>query len=185
MSAKRVLLVVLALVVLATVVSSPASAGADRRYKASHPWIKSWSKTDRSIWPSINRAARIFRADAGLMRTIVNGEGGNINPRTLAASLCRTYGKGWNTSGNPPSAAFGAFQFMLRYRGACTNQSAWGTFGTWDDEAFRAAKQLGHPVPARFRTPASNAGQAIVAAYMLANPSRTGGASHWCASLGC
>lgn len=109
------------------------------------------------------------------MRTIVGGEGGNVNPQTLRNSLCSSGGTGWNTQG---SAAFGPFQFMLDYRGACFNASSWGTFGVYDDAAFMAAKKAGVPVPYRFKHPASNVGQAITAAYVI----RHVGLGPWCAS---
>jgi hypothetical protein len=108
------------------------------------------------------------------MRAIVEREGGNINPRTLKLSLCSATQPGWNLSG---SYAFGAFQFMLDRKPACGG--GWGTFGSYVHAAFASAKKLGHPVPFRFKTPASNVGQAVTAAYMLAH----GGLHHWCASM--
>jgi hypothetical protein len=165
-------LVVLTVAVLTLTATGQALGKAPQGNK----WIAGWTKADSSIYPSINKASKLFGVDPSLMKTIVGREGGNISPATLARSLCNGYGVGWNLQG---SAAFGPFQFMLDYRGACYNQWDWGTFGSYDDAAFQAAKQLGTPIPYRFKSPASNLGQAITAAYMLAN----GGLSHWCASM--
>lgn len=147
-------------------------------------WIakRLWGKIDTSIWPSINYASDVFNVSASTMRTIVGREGGNVHPAKLRVSLCQTYGIGWNVSGNPPSAAFGPYQFMLDYRGACFNPEAWGTFGAHDDAAFSAAWSRGARVPILYKHPASNLGQSLTTAYMLATPS-TGGISHWCASM--
>ena len=155
-------------------------ANAQAQLTNSNPWIKKWTRYDSSIYAAIKPAAFIFKASPRTMKTIVGREGGNVNPRKLKVSLCRTWGKGWNVTGN--SAAFGPMQFMLDYRGACFNANAWGTFGTWDDAAFRDAKSRGFPVPYRFKHPASNVGQAITTAYMLSH-SHTGGIGHWCASM--
>src|SRR4051812_43711754 len=92
-------------------VTSAANAAKHERAKQQEArWIRTWTRTDESIWPSINKAAKVFRVDAGLLRTIVGREGGNMNPRTLKTSLCNGTQPGWNLSG---SRAFGAFQFML------------------------------------------------------------------------
>lgn len=137
-----------------------------------------WSARDLSIWPAVHFAAQLFGVSEYTMRDIVNGEGGNVNPTTLRASLCSYGGTGWNTQG---SDAFGPMQFMLDRRAACFDASSWGTFGSYDDAAFAAARARGVIVPDRYKNPASNVGQAITTAYMLATPS-TGGIRHWCAS---
>lgn len=147
-------------------------------FKATNKWIQKYSRIDQSIYTSIAIAAPLFGVSQSLLIDIIEGEGGNVNPTTLSESLCLGYGKGWNYTGNPPSAAFGAFQFMLKYRGACYNHDAWGTFACCDYAAFKQAKDLGLTIPYRFKNPASNLGQAITAAYMIANPS-TGGLCHW------
>lgn len=142
-------------------------------HKAS--WIEKWQKVDESIYPANHVASLIFRVDEGLLDKIVGDEGGNVNPRTLKISLCAGTQPGWNNLG---SSAFGPYQFMLDYKGVCMNEKDWGTFGSYDDAAFQAAKELGHAIPYRYKSPASNVGQAITAAYMIAN----GGLHHWCAS---
>lgn len=162
---------------LALLVGTAENANS-QTYPASHPWIKTWTRYDKSVYTSIGPAAFIFRASPWTLRTIVGREGGNINPHKLRNSLCNGSQPGWNLSG---SYAFGPSQFMLDSKPACSPNS-WGTFGTWDDTAFRAAKLLGHPVPYRFKTPASNVGQMIVTAYMITHP-HTGGINHWCASM--
>jgi hypothetical protein len=152
--------------------TSTATAGG---FPANNAWIKKWDRLDQTIWTANREAAKTFRVSERLLDGIVGAEGGNINPRTLRANLCSGRQPGWNLAG---SSAFGPFQFMLSYRGACFNAHAWGTFGSYDDAAFKDAKRRGNPVPYRFKHPASNVGQAVTAAYMLAN----GGLSHWCAS---
>jgi hypothetical protein len=152
------------------------------RYPDNNAWIKLWTKRDISIYRSMEVAAKVFHVSYNTLDAIQDGEGGNVHPAKLRHSLCQTWGIGWNTSGSPPSAAFGPMQFMLDYRGACNRPNDWGTFGAWDDAAFQDAKHRGVSVPYRFKTPASNVGQAVVTAYMLATP-RTGGISHWCASI--
>lgn len=169
-------------VLLAFVLVGNANAAS---YPPSHPWIKKWTKVDRSVYTSINKAAFIFKASPHTMRAIVGGEGGNISPRKLRVTLCKPYafgsagggGLGWNNIG---SYAFGPYQYMLDDKPACNG--AWGTFGRWDNEAFAAAKKRGFPIPYRFKTPASNLGQSVVTAYMLTHR-HTGGLSHWCASM--
>lgn len=156
------------------VTSAAQAAKLDQARQQQVRWVKQWTRADESIWPAITRAAKVFRVDAGLLRTIVGREGGNVNPRTLKTSLCNGTQPGWNTQG---SRAFGAFQFMLDDKPAC--KGAWGTFATYVQAAFLSAKDRGSPVPARFKTPASNVGQALTAAYMIAN----GGLHHWCASM--
>lgn len=153
-----------------------STAQAKQHPKHENAWIKMWADRDESIWPSIKVASHVFNVSEWTLRSIVNGEGGNVNPRTLKSSLCSYSGTGWNTAG---SSAFGPFQFMLDFRGACMNGNAWGTFGSYDDAAFRAAKRIGIPVPYRFKHPASNVGQAITAAYMIRYET---GISPWCAS---
>lgn len=138
-------------------------------------WIEKWEKADESIYPAIRIASHVFHVDKGLLENIVGGEGGNINPRTLQSSLCSGSQPGWNNFG---SYAFGPFQFMLDRKPACMVQTEWGTFGSYDDAAFQEAKKLGVSVPYRFKSPASNVGQAITAAYMIAH----GKLSAWCAS---
>lgn len=173
-----VLSVLVAVTLAATSTANAAKHEQARKQQSS--WIGKWTRIDRSIYPSINRAATIFGASASTMRTIVGYEGGNINPDTLSYSLCHATQPGWNLSG---SDAFGPFQFMLGTKyGACVGQH-WGTFGRFVHEAFSSAKKRGIAIPYRFKTPASNVGQAITAAYMLANPRTTGGISHWCASM--
>lgn len=143
-------------------------------------WIEKWQKFDESIYPANHVAADIFNVSEGLLDKIVGDEGGNINPRTLHSSLCTGSQPGWNLLG---SSAFGPYQFMLDYKAPCERQTDWGTFGSYDDAAFQAAKRLGFAVPYRFKSPASNVGQAITAAYMIANPGLSdGGIAHWCAS---
>lgn len=150
-------------------------------------WIEKglWGKIDLSIWPSINYASSVFNVSASTMRTIVGREGGNIHPAKLRATICDPYaygiagggGLGWNNTG---SYAFGPYQFMLSYKPACNNPSAWGTFGAYDGTAFAAAWQRGHRVPYIYKHPASNLGQSVVAAYML---SIGGLCPHWGASM--
>jgi hypothetical protein len=112
-----------------------------------------------------------------MMRTIVEREGGNVAAWKLQRALCAGGGIGWNNAG---SAAFGPYQYMLAYRGACWNERAWGTFGAWDDVAFSAARARGLNVPYRFKTPASNVGQSVVTAYLLADGQVC---VHWAASV--
>lgn len=164
----------LALMIAALVaIVPPAQAGYE--YPASHPWVKKWSKRDRSIWPANRVVARIFHVSEGTLDELVGAEGGNINPGRLHNSLCTGAQPGWNTQG---SYAFGPYQFMLSSKPACSR--AWGTFGAYDDSAFQYVKRLGYPVPYRFKTPASNVGQAVVAAYIV----RIGQVCvHWSASL--
>jgi hypothetical protein len=146
-------------------------------YTNSHPWIKKWKRYDVSAYKAIKPAAYIFKANPWTLRAIVDREGGNVVPFKLKRSLCTGSQPGWNKRG---SRAFGPAQFMLDSKPACRGD--WGTFGTWDDAAFLAAKKKGHPIPFRFKTPASNVGQMLVTAYMITHP-HTGGLSHWCASM--
>lgn len=169
-------------VIAVTIAVTTATASADpkhhgytvkqhHRHHVQHIWLDA----DESIYPAIHKASNIFNVSQDLLRTIVSREGGNINPRTLHSSLCSGSGKGWNTLG---SYAFGAFQFMLDSKSnACTGN--WGTFDAYAQTAFNSAKKRGYTIPHRFMTPASNIGQAITAAYMIAN----GGLHHWCASM--
>lgn len=172
------MLLVLSVMALHMAATSTATAGknirAEQARKHQVIWIHKWTQADKSIYPAINKAAWIFRVDSGLLRTIVGREGGNVNPAKLHRSLCNGSQPGWNLSG---SYAFGPFQFMLDNKPACN--SGWGTFSSYVYAAFRSARQLGHPVPRRFEHPASNVGQAITAAYMIAH----GGLHHWCASM--
>lgn len=144
-------------------------------FKANNKWILRFTKIDQSIYSSIAIAAPLFGVSQSLLIDIIEGEGGNNAPDILSKSLCLGYGKGWNLAG---SSAFGAFQFMLSNRSACYSHELWGTFACCDFQAFKAAKLLGLAIPYRFKNPASNLGQAITAAYMIANPS-TGGLCHW------
>lgn len=152
------------------------TAKADQ-FKSNNAWIKLWAARDESIYPAMRVAAAVFHVSYYTLKSINDGEGGNINPRTLHRSLCSGSQPGWNLRG---SYAFGPMQFMLSKKPACSG--GWGTFSTYASRAFAEAKRLGFPIPARFKSPASNVGQAITTAYMLANPKSTGGISHWCAS---
>lgn len=167
----RLIILVVALAAALVSVSNPGA----ETYKKNR-WIQSWTNKDQAIWPSIHVAARTFKVSESLMVAIVNGEGGNVNPQKLHASLCsggRT--TGWNTQG---SYAFGAFQFMLGSKPACKGN--WGTFGSYVNSAFTQAKRLGVAVPYRFKTPSSNVGQSITAAYIIW---RGQVCVHWSASL--
>lgn len=154
------------------------------RYPDNNAWIRLWDKRDYSIYPAIHVAASIFRVSERTLLTINDHEGGNVHRDRLRVTICSPYalgiggggGVGWNNSG---SYAFGPMQFMLDSKPACNNQNSWGTFGSYDDSAFRDAKRRGVAIPYRFKHPASNVGQAVVAAYMIS----TGGISHWCASM--
>lgn len=169
----RVRLFVLSLVLIFSGATSTANA---TRFQSSNAWIQVWTQRDQGIAPSLEAASRIFGVSYGLMDTIVGREGGNVSPATLRTNLCTGSQPGWNTQG---SSAFGPFQFLLAFKAPCMQERSWGTFGSYDDAAFQDAKRRGWPVPYRFKTPASNVGQAITAAYMLAN----GGLHHWCASM--
>lgn len=171
----RLLILVVALAAMLAS-TAPASTGATDAYK-NNRWMSYWSHKDQSIWLAVPVAARAFHVDYGIMQTIVNGEGGNINPRTLKSSLCSGTQPGWNTSG---SYAFGPMQYMLSSKPAC--HGSWGTFGAYMDGAFIEARRRGLKVPYRFKTPASNVGQAIVTAYII---SRGEVCVHWSASLNC
>jgi hypothetical protein len=139
-------------------------------------WIEKWQKFDESIYPANHVAAGIFNVSESLLNRIVGDEGGNINPRTLHSSLCTGSQPGWNLLG---SSAFGPYQFMLDYKAPCDRESdGWGTFGSYDDAAFHEAKVLGFAVPYRFKSPASNVGQAITAAYMIAHGGSVIGVHH-------
>lgn len=173
---------VLGMLVGAALVLPGAATGANPLVPKPDPysgskWIRLWESYDSSVWRAMKPAAATFKVSTGTLSSIVLGEGGNVSPRKLERSLCSgAPGEiGWNLSG---SAAFGPAQFMLDYRGACWNPRAWGTFGAYDDAAFRAARQKGLNVPYRYKHPASNVGQMITTAYMLS----IGGLSHWCAS---
>lgn len=180
-------LIVLTVTALAVAVGGIGTSTAEAKFKDDNAWIQKWTRIDRSVYTSINVAARTFNVSSHTLRAIVGAEGGNINPAKLRVTLCNPYaygiagggGLGWNNIG---SFAFGPFQFMLDAKPACMNHRLWGTFGDYDDAAFRAAKSKGVAVPYRFKHPASNVGQATTAAYMLATPS-TGGINHWCASM--
>lgn len=178
---KKLLVLTLAAAVLGGGVGTSADAASENlRYPDNNAWIKLWTKRDQSIYSSIKVAANIFRVSESTLRAVNGGEGGNVHPAKLRVTICNpsAYGGiGWNTQG---SAAFGPFQFMLDYRGACNRQKAWGTFGSYDDAAFQEAKRQGISVPYRFKHPASNVGQALTAAYMI---SRGGLYVHWCASM--
>lgn len=168
----RLIVLVVAFAAMLTFVSSPGAADVYKKTR----WVQKWSHIDRSIWPSVHVAARRFSVSESLMRDIVNGEGGNVNPQKLRLSLCTATQPGWNTQG---SYAFGPMQYMLGSKPACSR--SWGTFGAYDDRAFREARRLGMNVPYRFKTPASNVGQSIVTAYII----RIGQVCvHWSASLG-
>lgn len=162
--------------------TSAAATREPLRYPDDNAWIRTWTHKDQSIYASMTTAAKVFRVSEHTLRSINDGEGGNVSPEKLRVTICHPWklgAIGWNTQG---SAAFGPMQFMLDYRGACNDSGAWGTFGAYDDAAFKDAKRRGVAVPYRFKHPASNVGQAIVTAYMLATPS-TGGIGHWCASM--
>jgi hypothetical protein len=170
----RAIVVITGVAIIALLSTGNASS---QEYSIHHPWIKKWRNYDRSAYAAIKPAAFIFKASPWTLRTIVELEGGNIVPWKLKRSLCTGSQPGWNRQG---SYAFGPAQFMLDSKPACRH--SWGTFGRWDDEAFIAAKKRGHPVPYRFKTPASNVGQMVVTAYMITHP-HTGGIGHWCASM--
>lgn len=178
---RKLAFIIAALVVLAGGVTETAQAKKGRHVIHVHvfvhkvTWVEKWEKADESIYPAIHIASRIFRVDESLLDKIVGDEGGNVDPQTLHSSLCTGSQPGWNNRG---SYAFGPFQFMLDRKPACMVETEWGTFGAYDDAAFHAAKKLGVAVPYRFKSPASNVGQAITAAYMVS----TGGLYHWCAS---
>ena len=161
-----------------------AQAKQPLKFKDDNAWIKLWDKRDVSIYPAMKVASSIFRVSYNTLATINDREGGNIHRDRLRVTLCSPWalgnggggGVGWNNSG---SYAFGPMQFMMDRKPACNVHSNWGTFEAHDNAAFQDAKRRGVPVPYRFKTPASNVGQAIVAAYMISQ----GGIGHWCASL--
>lgn len=161
----------------------PGQASGHGHMDENNRWIKTWTQKDVSVYRAIDEAAKTFGVSEGTLNKIVGDEGGNIHPAKLRRTLCDPWvygpagggGLGWNNGG---SSAFGPFQFMLDYKAPCFRARDWGTFGSYDDAAFREAKKVGNPVPYRFKHPASNVGQAITAAYMIDN----GGFYHWCAS---
>lgn len=178
-------LIVLSLVIFAVGGGMATStAQADSKFDIQNKWIKKWVTLDQNIHQAVVEAAKTFKVSGSLLETIVGREGGNVNPAKLRVTICDPYafgiagggGLGWNNLG---SSAFGPFQFLLGIKPACNHASAWGTFSSFDDAAFQAAKEKGNPVPYRFKHPASNVGQAIVAAYMISK----GGLHHWCASM--
>jgi len=154
------------------------------RYKDNNAWIKMWDRRDYNIYPAMKVASSIFGISYSTLVTINDREGGNVHRDRLHTTLCSPYalgnggggGVGWNNSG---SSAFGPMQFMMDSKPACNRHSKWGTFASFDNAAFQEAKRRGVPVPYRFKNPASNVGQAIVAAYMISR----GGIGHWCASM--
>lgn len=163
-----------ALCMVIAALSAVASAQAVRMSSQNH-WVHQWAHTDGSIWSANRAAAHVFHVSRGTLDFLVNAEGGNVNPVTLGHSLCSATQPGWNTQG---SYAFGPYQFMLNSKPACSG--GWGTFAAYVHSAFTAAKRNGTPVPYRFKTPASNVGQAITAAYIVSIGQIC---IHWSASL--
>ena len=146
-------------------------------YKA---YLRYWEHRDNDTKKALKSAAFIFRISHSWLSACNDAEGGHNDPEVLRWSL-RTgpHGRGWNTSGSPPSNAFGAMQFMLDRKPA-PNPGDWGTYERYAPAAFGVARARGYWVPARYNTPASNVGQAITAAFMFA----IGESGQW-AGAGC
>lgn len=151
-----------------------AEAGGGRAARSKYDntaWVRLWARRDHSLAQSIRVASATFGVSEAWLRACNRDEGGNVARWKLAVSLRRGYGPGWNNRG---SSAFGPFQFMLDDRPP-DHSGEWGTFGRYDDAAFRAARARRVNVPMRFKRPDSFVGQALTAAYMF----KTGEADQW------